>query len=144
MSQSSPSSGTTKAALLNNRWYNILKHVAMYGLPFAAALYYSLSQIWTFPDVSQVMASIAAVNTVLGGLLGYSTATYNASEAKYAGVIQVAEQDAKTVASLVLHESPEKVLGQAEALFKIVPDPTSTADIPKVEPGPASAHGASA
>jgi hypothetical protein len=139
---STPASGGTKTPLLSSNTYNVLKHVASIGLPLAAALYYALGQIWHFPDVGQVMASIASVNTILGGVLGYSTATYNASEAKYAGVIEVAETDLKKVFSLNLNDLPEELEKMAEATFKVV---STTGNIPTVssEPNPGTAHGAS-
>jgi hypothetical protein len=145
MSQSStPGAATT--SLLSNNTYNVLKHVAMYGLPLVAALYYALAQIWHFPDVTEVMASIAAVNAVLGGTLGYSTATYNASEAKYAGVIQLVEGDAKDIAQLVLNDDAHNVLSKAEALFRIerksIPA-AITSNVPKSGTVTGTAHGAS-
>lgn len=124
MSQSSPSS-TGKTPLLSNRTYLVLKHVAQIGLPLIAALYFSLSKIWTLPDVELVMATIATLNTVLGLLLGYSTATYNTSEAKYAGVIQVVEGDIKTVAQLLFNKDPQDVLQSNQATFKIEQHPTA-------------------
>jgi hypothetical protein len=132
-----------KAPLLSNSTYNALKHIASIGLPAAAALYFALAHIWHLGDVDQVMATIAAVNTALGGLLGYSTMTYNSSEAKYAGVIEVAESDLKKVFSLNLNNVPEELEKMAEATFRVV----TTANIPTVtsDPAPSSgtAHGAS-
>jgi hypothetical protein len=142
MSQSSPSSAAVKTPLLSNNVYNIAKHVASIGLPLAAALYYALGHIWSLPDVGQVMVSIASVNTVLGGILGYSTATYNASEAKYAGVIQVIEGDVKDVAQLILHDDTDTVLSRAEAIFKIERQPTSVSVTTTSTTG-GTAHGAS-
>jgi hypothetical protein len=121
MSQSSPSSAGSKSPLLSSSTYDVLKHVAQMGLPFLAALYFALGQIWHLPDVAQVMATTAAVNTVLGILLGYSTVTYNNSEQKYAGIIRVVEDEAKMVGELVFHEDPQNVLGQKEAVFQIQP-----------------------
>lgn len=127
MSPSSPSPGT-KSPLLSSSTYNVLKHVAQIGLPFLAALYYSLGQIWTLPDVEQVMVTIATVNTILGLVLGYSTVTYNSSEAKYAGVIQVVEGEIKTVAQLLFNKDPQDVLQSNQATFKIEMHPGSSVD----------------
>lgn len=147
MSQSSTPAGVaSKTPLLSNQAYNYLKHIASIGLPLAAALYYALGQIWHFPDVGQVMASIAAVNTVLGGILGYSTATYNSSEAKYAGVIEVAETDLKKVFSLNLNDVPEELEKLAEATFKIVTTtapPAVTSPSGSEQAAGGTAHGAS-
>jgi hypothetical protein len=143
MSQSSPVSGTTKTPLLSSGTYNILKHVASIGLPLLNALFLALAPVWHWPDVTQVSLTIAAINTILGGTLGYSTATYNASEAKYAGVIEVAETDAKKVFSLNLNQVPEELEKMAEATFKVVSltGPSTTTSPPPV--GGTTAHGAS-
>jgi Putative phage holin Dp-1 len=128
MSQSSPSSVGGRSPLLSSSTYNVLKQVAQFGLPLLGALYYALGQIWHFPDVAQVMASVAAVNTILGVVLGYSTATYNASESKYAGIIQVGEEG---LAQLVLHHNPEDLIRQAEGIFKLEPVPQTAPITPR-------------
>lgn len=141
MSQSStPVAATT--SLLSNSAYNVLKHVASIALPLIAALYFAVSQIWSLPDVAQVMATIVTINTILGGVLGYSTVTYNASEAKYAGVIELVEGDTKDIAQLVFHDDTANVLAKAEALFRIEKKPAVT---PTTAPpsGGTTAHGAS-
>lgn len=139
MSQSSPSSVGGKSPLLSSSTYNVLKHVAQFGLPLLAALYYALGQIWNLPDVPQVMASVASINAILGVVLGYSTSTYNASEAKYSGIIQVGEEG---LAQLVLHHNPEDLIRQAEGLFKLEPVP-QTAPVVQSNPTGRAAHGAS-
>lgn len=142
MSQSSPVSGTTKTPLLSSGTYNVLKHVASIGLPLLNALFLALAPVWHWPDVTQISLTIAAINTILGGTLGYSTATYNASEAKYAGVIQVIEGDVKDVAQLILHDDTDTVLSRAEAIFKIERQPTSVSVTTTSTTG-GTAHGAS-
>lgn len=148
MSQSStPAAVGSKTPLLSNQTYNYLKHLASIGLPLAAALYYALGQIWHLPDEAQVMATIAAVNTALGGMLGYSTVTYNASEARYAGVIQVAETDLKKIFSLNLNDLPEELEKLSEATFKVVSTTNAPAVTSPTGPvqaaGGSTAHGAS-
>jgi hypothetical protein len=121
MSESSPSP-SPKRPFFTDAQYNTLKHVAAVGLPALSALYFALSQIWHFPDVTEVMATIATVNTILGGVLGYSTATYNNSEAKYAGIIQVVEQAGKKIFSLNLNSDPEDITKMNVASFKVQDD----------------------
>lgn len=108
-----------KKPLLNDGTYNVLKHVAQVGLPAAEALYFGLSQIWNLPDTTQVVSSLAVVNTALGALLGYSTVTYNNSDAKYAGVIEVVEDEAKKIFSLNLHQDPADLEKMATATFRV-------------------------
>ncbi len=76
--------------LLSDRNYSILKHVAAIGLPAAGALYFALAGIWNFPNAEQVVGSIAAVNVFLGGFMGVSQVSYNASDAAgYLGDLNV-------------------------------------------------------
>ena len=62
---------------LNDKVYNVLKWVALIVLPALATLYAVLSGIWHLPLGEQIPATITAVDTFLGALLGISTARYN-------------------------------------------------------------------
>ena len=62
---------------LSNKTYDVLKWVALIVLPALATLYAVLSAIWGLPFGEQVPATITAVDTFLGALLGISTAKYN-------------------------------------------------------------------
>lgn len=62
---------------LNNKVYDVLKWVAMVGLPALAALYYGLASIWGWPNTEQVTGSITIVNTFIGALIGISSIQYN-------------------------------------------------------------------
>jgi hypothetical protein len=126
---------------LSDTQYNWLKHVASVGLPAVAALYYALGQLWHFPNIEQVVATVAIVNTFLGTILGYSTVKYNASEAKYAGIIEIAETEFKKIFSLNLTSHPDELVPGTEATFKI----ESTGNSPGVTniPPESTAHGAS-
>jgi len=77
MSVSSHHHAPAKQPLLSDRSYTTLKHSAAIALPALSALYFALSQIWHLPHTEQVMASIAALNTAVGTLVGVSTLTYN-------------------------------------------------------------------
>lgn len=134
MSTSSPAPTTAKKPLLSSDQYTLLKHVVSIVLPALAAIYFALGQVWHFPDVAEVMATIAGANTVLGGLLGYSTATYNASESKYAGIIETVEDDAKITFNLITNGHPANIKNMTEAIFKVQP---------QVTPVSVAQHGAS-
>lgn len=62
---------------LRNKTYDILKWVALIVLPALATLYAVLSAIWGLPFGEQIPATITAIDTFLGALLGLSTAKYN-------------------------------------------------------------------
>ena len=56
--------------------YTILKWVTMICLPALATAYVGLAAIWGFPYADEVAKTTAVVCTLLGALLGISTATY--------------------------------------------------------------------
>ena len=62
---------------LNNKWYDVLKWIAMYFLPGLGTLYFALSSIWGLPYGEQIVGTITAVDAFLGMLLGISTVNYN-------------------------------------------------------------------
>ena len=56
--------------------YTILKWVTMICLPALATAYVGLSAIWGWPYADEIAKTTAVVCTLLGALLGISTATY--------------------------------------------------------------------
>lgn len=62
--------------MLPNKVYDVLKWVALIALPAVATLWLALGQIWGFPYVNEIGATIIAIDTFLGALLGVSTLTY--------------------------------------------------------------------
>ena len=62
---------------LNDKTYDTLKWIAMYLLPAAGTLYFSLAGIWGLLYGEQVVGTITAVDTFLGVILGISTVQYN-------------------------------------------------------------------
>lgn len=63
--------------MLSNKLYNVLKYVAIIGLPTLNTLWITLSSIWGLPLSEEVSLTIAALNAALGGLLGVSSYKYN-------------------------------------------------------------------
>jgi hypothetical protein len=72
---------------LNSKVYDVLKFIAQILLPGAGALYFALAGIWSLPASGEVTGTVIAVDTFLGVLLGFSSASYNKSDAKYDGAI---------------------------------------------------------
>ena len=62
---------------LNSKVYDILKWVTMIVLPACATAYVGLAAIWGWPYADQVAKTTAVICTLLGALLGISTAQYN-------------------------------------------------------------------
>lgn len=62
---------------LPNKLYDILKWITMIVLPALATAYVGLASIWGWPFADEVAKTTTVVCTLLGALLGISTAQYN-------------------------------------------------------------------
>ena len=62
---------------LPNKVYDVLKWVVMICIPALTTAYVGLAAIWNFPYATEVAKTSAVVGTLLGALLGISTAEYN-------------------------------------------------------------------
>lgn len=60
----------------SNKTYDVLKYIALIALPAVETLWLTLGNIWHFPYVVEIGATIAAVDVFLGALLGVSTKQY--------------------------------------------------------------------
>lgn len=63
--------------LLKDSVYNVLKWLVMIVIPACATAYVGLAAIWAWPYAEEVAKTSAVVCTLLGALLGVSTAEYN-------------------------------------------------------------------
>lgn len=64
---------------MNNKVYDVLKWVTLVALPATTALWLTLANIWGFPYAEAIGATLAAITTFLGALLGISSYNYNKS-----------------------------------------------------------------
>ena len=90
----------------NSKTYDVLKFIALTVLPAIEALWLTLGGIWNFPYVTEIGATIAAVDVFLGTLLGISN-----SQFKKAGMTEMFNQDLlKDMLGCdeMLHEEGEK------------------------------------
>jgi hypothetical protein len=109
-------------AFLGQKTYDFLKFVAMILLPAAGTLYFTLAQIWEWSNGEKVVGTIMAVDLFLGALLGIAARSYNNSDARFGGVIEVAEvPEGPKVYSMVLNSDPADLDQQSEVTFKIQP-----------------------
>jgi hypothetical protein len=60
---------------LSNKLYDLLKPIALVWLPAIGTLYFALSQIWGLPDGAEIVGSITAADTFLGGILHISSSS---------------------------------------------------------------------
>lgn len=61
---------------MTNKTYDILKEIALTILPALAVLYATLGKIWGLPYVSELPATIMAIDTFLGVCLHISNSEY--------------------------------------------------------------------
>ena len=61
---------------MTNKTYDILKEIALTILPAVAVLYATLGKIWGLPYVSELPATIMAIDTFLGVCLHISNSEY--------------------------------------------------------------------
>lgn len=61
---------------MNNKVYDILKWVALVGLPALTALWLAIAQIWGLPYAEPIGATLSAVTMFLGAILGISSVNY--------------------------------------------------------------------
>ena len=61
---------------MSNKTYDILKYIAQVVLPALGTLYFALASIWGFPYGEQIVGTITAIDTFMGGLLKISSDNY--------------------------------------------------------------------
>ena len=61
---------------LPDKLYDVLKWITMIVIPAFATAYVGLAGVWAWPYADEVAKTAAVVCTLLGALLGISTATY--------------------------------------------------------------------
>lgn len=62
---------------LSDKMYDILKWLTLICIPAFTTAYVGLAGVWGFPFAEEVAKTSAVVCTLLGALLGISTAQYN-------------------------------------------------------------------
>lgn len=71
--------------MLGDKLYTFAKWAALVGLPAITALWLGLGQVWGFPYLEQIGATLAIVATFLGTLVGVSNKVYSGAQAKALG-----------------------------------------------------------
>lgn len=116
MSENAP-----KEPMLTNRLYDALKFIAQILLPAAGTLYFTLAALWGLPNADQVVGTIVAVDTFLGVLLGLSATSYNNSDARFGGDINISsvpESNVKRI-QLAFKDEPEVLEAKKAITFKV-------------------------
>lgn len=103
----------------NNSLYDKLKFIAQVVLPGLATLYFALSQVWGLSYGPEVVATITALNTFLGVVLGISNRQYNSGDSRFDGTIDVIDVDDTKRFMLNLDADPYDLHNKQEVLFKV-------------------------
>lgn len=64
---------------MSNKVYDVLKWITLVALPALTALWLTLANIWGFPYAEAIGATLAAITTFIGALLGVSSLQYKRS-----------------------------------------------------------------
>lgn len=121
--------------VFSGKVYDALKALAQVWLPAAGTLYFALAQIWHLPDAEQVTGTVVAVDTFLGVILKISSVSYNKSDAKYDGSMDVIlNPDGTKTMSLSLNADPAVFETLPHVLFKVNAPETPPAPENKTDP----------
>lgn len=66
--------------MLSNKTYDILKWIALVGLPALTAFYGVVGATCNIPHTQEVLTIAAGFDTMLGTMLGISTASYKKND----------------------------------------------------------------
>jgi hypothetical protein len=117
------SSAPNQDYMFGNKVYDFLKFVVMIGIPCAAMLYFLLSVLWDFPHPLGTLGVFATINAVLGILVSISSVSYNTSEGKYDGDLNVTNIGSRKAFTVELNEVPEVLAQKSEVIFKVTSRP---------------------
>ena len=81
---------------LPNGVYDVLKYLALIGLPAFGSFWMVVGGIWNIGHTDEVVKTIVAVATLLGALLVLNQVRWNNSDAKYDGVIDPVTANTQT------------------------------------------------
>lgn len=62
---------------MSNKVYDILKYIALIGIPAIVVFINTLGKIWGFPNIDAISGTISAVGVLLGALLQLSSYNYS-------------------------------------------------------------------
>jgi hypothetical protein len=81
----------TKKPLFSSTTYDTLLNSTLYALPVLGAFYFAIAQIWGLPAAEQVLGTILALETAIGGLIAASKKRYKETKEAYDGGLVIDE-----------------------------------------------------
>lgn len=109
-----------KGYFMNDKVYDVLKRMVQIVLPAFGVFYMSIGAAWGLPGTKQVSDTILAVCTFIGVLLSISTRSYNKSDAKYDGALDITNnEDGSKIYSLNLNQDTSALDSKKNVNFKV-------------------------
>lgn len=104
-----------------NKFYDLLKVLALVVLPVAGALYFTLGKILDWPNVREIVGTIVVVNAVLGTLVYLSARVWMNSDIRFDGQMDIQEHDNGKVVQMAFDDENqlETLTDKKEVRFKI-------------------------
>lgn len=108
-------------ALLSNLLYDILKVVSQLLIPSCAMIYFGLAALFDLPNAIPIGMMLASIASCLGMILHIASKSYNSSNAKYDGAINIIEKpDGGLLYSLELESDIDDLAEKKMILFKVL------------------------
>lgn len=109
----------TANTLLSNKVYDQLKFLAVILLPALGTLYFGLAGIWGLPKAEEVVGTIVVIDTFLGVLLQLSNRSYQNSDARFDGQINVETFEEEGYSNLNVKLDPAAIADKDEVTVKV-------------------------
>lgn len=105
---------------LTDSQYKKLEYLARVVLPGLAVLIGALGAVWGWDQSTKVAATIVALDAFLGVFLGFAQKSYDNSDAKYDGSIDIIPTESGgKMFSLNLEGHPDDLVNTDKVTFKI-------------------------
>jgi hypothetical protein len=106
----------------SNKWYNILKYVAIVALPALATFVLALFLLLGLDGGATIAGVITLTDTLLGTLLGISTKNYNRDDSNFDGFLEpngIHEDTGLPNLKMVVTSTPEEILQGDRVRLKV-------------------------
>ena len=109
-------------SMLSDGQFNFLRRLVELFLPALGAFYFAMAEIWGWPNPGEVVASIAALTTLLGVVLVVIRNNYQNAEIKYDGdlVVNHTDPEADTFSLALPRPALEEIPKQDHVLLEVV------------------------
>lgn len=109
-----------KSSLVETTFFDVLKVLALVVLPLAGMLYFAFAGALNLPSPEYVVGGLATASAAIGTFVKTNEVKYNASDAKFDGVVNVIQTDEKKIYQLALKTDPNLIDQADTLLLKIV------------------------